>query len=1102
MNMKKHNNIILLLAFISLLMPFAAMAQSKIIIRGKVISGSDKLPLIGVSISEYDKNNRILNGVISDIDGNYTLKISGGIGSVITYSYIGYKPQKKTVSNDAVINVVMEDASLTIKNVVVTARKQINTGIGNMAERDMTFAVSRIETKDLEGLQVASIDEALQGRMAGVDIVANSGEPGSGMSIRIRGTTSINNGSDPLIVVDGIPYDTSIGNDFDFATADEENYAQLLNISPADIQEITVLKDAAACALYGNRGGNGVLLIKTKRGSYSKPVVSYTFKGTVNTPATPIKTLSGDQYTSLILDEAVNAGTPLSTTAYPQFTYDPNNPFYYYNYGQNTDWYGSLISNGFTQDHSLSISGGGEKATYRTSVGYLDQKGTVIGQAYSRLTAQMNLDYNVSDKLKFQVNIAYTHGNQDKNYATDLLNSAYTKMPNQSIYEYNTNGEMMPNYYSPIITPQGSFLSFNYDKAKSGIYNPVAMANSGFWNVKSERILPKFNIQYLIIPEVLRYQGDLAFDINTSKDSRFLPQIATGRVWPEINVNRSTDNANESFVVQTFNKLIYTPKLGEQHAIMGLLQLSTYDGRYSSYQGISALSASTFLQDPSVPSNIVGTGLGINSGYSQSRSISLLGMVNYSLLDRYIVTGTVRRDGDSKYSEKNRYGVFPSASFRWRISGEPFMKEVKQVNDFSLRASTGKSGNPVKYNYLFYNNYGTYNWTYLDEQGVYSTGLQLSNLKWEKVTDINLGANLIMFNNRLNIDFNWYKKRTNDLYFPTVNISSTSGYSSIGMNVGTMDNNGWELSVNTQPIKTNDWQVDFNFSFATSQNMIMELSDNIPLISTPTASNGTYLTSIKVGNPLGSFYGYRYEGVYLNNEQTIAKDVKGNPIYTYDASGKKEAVKMKYWYPSVAYEFQEGDAKYADINHDGNINSQDIVYLGDVNPLLNGGFGPTVRWKGKLSLTAYFYFRIGSEIINQTRMEMENMYSFNNQSTSVLKRWRHPYADEASAPSDLLPRALLSKGYNWLGSDRYVEDGSFLRFKSLSASYTFDKKLTKKLGLNDLKCWTTMQNIYIWTNYTGMDPEVSLNSKINEVGKDNSRSGKPRDYSIGITASF
>lgn len=1081
-----------------MLFSIQAFSQSAIIIRGKVTSKTDKLPLIGVSVAEYDKNKRILNGTTTDFDGNYVLKVSGGIGTEIHFSYIGYKHDMRKVGSNAVVNVEMTDETQSIQEVNVVATRQINTGFANIAERDMTYAVTRIETKDLEGLQVASIDEALQGRMAGVDIVANSGEPGAGMSIRIRGTTSINSSSDPLIVVDGIPFDTNIGSDFDFATADEENYAQLLNISPADIQDITVLKDAAACALYGNKGANGVLLIKTKRGTMSKPMLTYTVKTSLNTPADPISMLSGDQYTTLIREAAMNAGTPLNTMAYPEFTYDPNIPYYYYNFGQNTDWYSALTQNGHIQDHNLSLSGGGDKATYRTSLGYYDQKGTVIGQAYQRLTGQLNLDYNVSDYLKFQVSLSYTHGNQDKNYTTDLMNTAYTKMPNMAIYEYNAEGDLTPNFFSPTTTPQGYWSS----SSNKGIYNPLAMANYGYWKIKSERILPKFNIQYWLIPERLKYQADLAFDISTAKDSRFLPQIATGREWPEISVNRATDISSESFVVQTYNKLIYTPKMPKDHSVMALAQMSTYDARSSSYSETSALSASTFLEDPSIAANILGSGLGINSGSSQSRSVSWLAMVHYSLLDRYILAVTNRLDGDSKYAESNRYGFFPSLSARWRVSGEPFMQDFKKVNDLSLRLSTGKSGNPVNKNYLFYNNYGTYDWTYLGVQGVYSSGLQLSKLQWEVVTDLNLGANLIMFNNRLNADFNWYTKRTDNLYFPTVNIPSTSGYGAVGMNVGVMENRGWELSINTQPINTKDWQVDLNFTFARSENEVLELSDNIPLISTPTAANGKYLTSIQIGNPLGSFYGYRYKGVYLNEEQTIAKDKNGSPIYTYNSYGEKEAVKMKFWYPSVAYEFQAGDAMYEDINHDGNINAQDIVYLGDVNPLLTGGFGPTIRYKKSLTLNAYFYYRYGTEIINQTRMEMESMYGFNNQSTAVLKRWRQPYEDPSTAPTDLLPRALYAKGYNWLGSDRYVEDGSFLRFKSLTLSYNFNKDFTSKLGVKSAKLWMTMQNIYLWTNYKGMDPEVSMRGGIAALGYDTSRSGRPKEYSMGLSVSF
>jgi len=359
----------------------------------------------------------------------------------------------------------------------------------------------------LEDLQVTSIDDALQGRMAGVDIVATSGEPGAGMSIRIRGTTSINSSSDPLIVVDGIPFETTIDENFDFATANEEQYATLLNVAPADIEEIVVLKDAAATAIWGSQGANGVLQIKTKRGTISKPRVQYAFKGTLENSQKTIPTLNGDQYTSLIMEAKQNTaeagiGTAMTPLAFPEFFYDPKNPYFYYNFGQNTDWTAAVTKDGFTQDHNVSLSGGGDKARYRMSLGYLRQDGTVIGQTYDRLTSRVNLDYFVSDKVRFSADIAYTWGDKEGNYATDVLSKSYTKMPNQSIFEYTNSGEWTPVYFSPEITPQGTWSP----ASDGGIYNPLAMANASTNRVISERMVPTLTLQYLFIPEIFRYQ--------------------------------------------------------------------------------------------------------------------------------------------------------------------------------------------------------------------------------------------------------------------------------------------------------------------------------------------------------------------------------------------------------------------------------------------------------------------------------------------------------------------------------------------------------------------------------------------------------------------
>jgi hypothetical protein len=426
------------------------------------------------------------------------------------------------------------------------------------------------------------------------------------------------------------------------------------------------------------------------------------------------------------------------------------------------------------------------------------------------------------------------------------------------------------------------------------------------------------------------------------------------------------------------------------------------------------------------------------------------------------------------------------------------MKIFKSLNEFSLRASYGVNGNSPSGNYLSYSMYDTYDYQYMGQNGVYAKNMSLDNLRLEKAIQYNAGLNYIGFNNRLNIDVEVYRKRTSDLYFNNVALPTTSGYTGINMNVGTMDNQGWELSVMTTPVRSKKWKVDFNFNIARSVNIIRDLSQYIALEKGVTTSNGQYLSVIQIGQPLGSFYGYQYDGVYLNKSQTIAQDKNGNNIYDIDGNPVYE----KFGYPTTNYQFQAGDARYKDVNHDGNINYLDVVYLGDANPLFTGGFGPTINYSN-WTVASYFYFRYGNEVVNNTKMEMENMYDYDNQSTAVLRRWRRPYENAADAPANIMPRALFGYGYNWLGSDRYVEDGSFLRWKSFTLSYRLPKTWLKPLGITDFKLNFTAQNLYVWTNYTGMDPEVSIGgSSIYSIGYDHTRAPKAKEFAFGATVSF
>ncbi len=1084
--------------FLSMLVGFLqpVLAQdaptTQITLRGKITDKKDKSPIAHVSVAEVDKDGRIVRGVTTDIEGNYALRITN-TKHKISFSYIGYKTIEEDLQGKTTFNVQLEIANAnSLNEVIVVGGRRTDNGNMSVSDKNLTIASAKIQAKDLEEMGSSSIDQALQGRLAGVDITASSGDPGAGMSIRIRGTSSINAGTNPLIVVDGMPYETAIPSDFNFGTADDQGYAQLLNIAPSDIKEIVVLKDAAATAMWGSRAASGVLLISTKRGIIGKPSLNYTFKGTMSKQPETIPMLNGNQYSNLIPEEVMNrTGTPLNTQNVKEFAYDPNDPYYYNNYGQNTNWIDAITQTGYAQDHNLSITGGGQKARYFASMGYFNQTGTTIGTGLTRINTRINLDYIVSERIKFRTDIAYTFTDNPKGYspgstAQEIRNVALNKMPNMSIYEYNEQGILTPNFFSPAANIQGQY---------PVTYNPVAMANAAKNRVYGNRITPHFNISYEIIPRTLILTGDIQFDINSTKNNTFLPQIATGRPVTETVVNRAYNGDYDGFNVQSKTNLLYTPQLKENHTLTTLVSFQTYDNKTISNQALTSNSASSLLQDPSVPSRTQNQDLNIGAGYAQTRTIGLLWNAQYAYKERYIINAGIRMDASSRFGPANRYGSFPSISTRWRVSSEPFMKSIKQINELSLRASYGQSGNAPRYDYSFYNNYASNGWSYQGQGGVFPSSMELSNLKWEVIHGLNFGVNLIAFKQRVNIDLEVYRNRTKDLLFYGLQIPSFTGYNSVDMNVGMLDNQGWELNIMTTPIKTKDWVVDFNFNISQNQNIIREMSPFYPKQNvTALTANGQYQAFLQINNPFGSIYGYRFQGVYADKAATIATDAKGAPIIGPNG----QSVYMRFNYPQTDYVFQPGDAKYEDINKDGSIDYKDVVYLGNSNPKLSGGFGPNITFKGNFKISAFFNFRYGYDVVNGTQMTTTNMYGFNNQSTAVLRRWRNP-GDVTD-----IPRAIWNAGFNWLGSDRYVEDASFLRFRSITARYTFTAKTLKKLKLKSLSTYLTAENLITFTKYTGQDPEVAPRgiSGPFTIVTDNSTTPPVSMITFGIATSF
>ncbi|RZK16391.1 MAG: SusC/RagA family TonB-linked outer membrane protein, partial [Pedobacter sp.] len=1009
--------------------------------------------------------------------------------------YIGYKSTAPLAIDKAVINFQIESADNQMDEVQIVSKAKSDNGSGmSIDKRDQTSAVGTINAKELEDMQAASIDQALQGRLAGLDIAASSGDPGAPMQIRIRGTSSINGAVDPLIVVDGMPYDITIPSDFNFATSDENNYGQLLNIAPSDIKDISVLKDAAATAIWGSRAANGVLVINTKRGVMGPPSISYNFKGSYSKQPSAIPMLTGNQYSSLILEEFYNAGRQFSTSDFAkQFQYDRNDPYNYYNYSNNTNWLESITRIGYLQDHNLSISGGGEKAKYRASVNYFNQNGTTVGTSLGRLSARVNLDYTVSTKIRFSADIAYTHIDNQNLYTNGLRDVAYTKMPNQAVYEYDEYGNLTANYFSPANTAQGSFL-YDFTRARiTGTYNPLAMAMAASNRQLGERVIPKFSLQYQIIPERLRFNANFQADINNTKVKTFLPQVATGRPFSEPVVNYAGDSDGDSFTIATNMTLSYTPELGKNHDLIAFARFDSNDSRRTGQGMFATNTASSYLADPSIDGRTNQNGSAYSS-FSQSRSVGLLMSAQYKFLDRYIVNGGVRGDGNSKFGPNNRYGLFPSASVLWRISGEPFMKNTtKYIDNLALRASYGVVGNAPRNDYSYFNTYQNYGFSYLGSSGVYPSNIELSDLRWEKVTQSNVGLTVVLLKNSLNMDIDVYRKRTTDLFYNGLAIPTYNGYSGVDMNVGTMDNQGWEFSLFYTPVKSKKLRVDFNFNISHNVNMIREISPLVPRENNARiTTNNTFKVYLQENNPFGSFYGFKFKGVYPDKNSTIALDENGNQIIGPNG----QQIFMRFAYPSIDYVFQPGDAIYEDINHDGNIDYKDIVYLGNGNPNLTGGFGTAITFNGNLRFGANFTYRTGYQIINGTKINTTSMNGFNNQSTAVLRRWR--------AEGDItdMPRATYATGYNFLGSDRYVEDGSYLRLRSITLKYDFNKNLLKRIGMKGLSANIMMENILTFTKYTGQDPEVPVRLSTFSTVVDNSTTPPIKTITLGLTANF
>lgn len=1084
-NIKK--TIILILALCSFM---GAYSQTKTTIRGKVIDQKDKSAVIGATVIESDKENRVVNGTITDIDGNFVYQMKNP-ENTMKVSVIGYQNKAFTPNPTKAVVIELISSDIELDQVTITAKAKSDNSLTNIDERDNASSRVKVDLMEMKDAGMTSAADALQGKVAGLDIISASGDPGSGSQIVIRGLSSMGN-SKPLIVIDGIPQD-KVNSNFDVSTANQEDISNLINIALQDIKSIEVLKDAASTAVYGSKGADGVLLIETYRGRMGKVQFDYQYKNSMNFQPAAIPMLNGNEYITLQLEQLHNQKGVFDIPNEIAYNRDFSD---FYNYSANTDWLGAITKNSTTHDNYFKISGGGEKTRYFTSFSYVDEGGTTIGTSSKRFSTRVNLDYFLSRKLTFTVSFNYTKNRTDKNVSwkvdgwdRNVRAMAYIKAPNMSIMEHDAKGNLTGEYFTRNIGKLD-----NYQGNGTDFYNPVAVARLGTDNTGENSLENSFRLKYNV-NEWLIFRETVSFQYYGKKWNEYLPYNAIGADWLAWNVNKGSEENMQSSSIKTESQLAFDVPFADKkvHSISGAATFISNQGTAEAMQVQSNHTPSTDIQDPAIGGEINWMG----SWRSENRDLGALLNLNYKLLDRYMVQGTVRADGNSGFGISRRWGLFEGVSLGWRVSDEPLLSGWKSwMGDCMFRATWGVSGRPPSDNYARFATFDTKApGSYVTNPAIVPTKIQLNNLQWENMTSSDLGLELNLFKDRWYLEGDIYIKRTTNMLFKDYKIPTSSGYDKLGFfNGGELENQGWEFMTNYKVIRTKDWLLTVDFNISQNINTFTVLPDNFNREKDVTITNGQYPKRVEAGQPIGSFFGFRYLGVWSSDADVVATDAAGNKLY--DSENRPIPVTYK-----GEYAFKGGDAKYEDINHDGKIDLNDVVFIGDSNPEFTGGFGTSLRYK-HFDFSFQFYYRLGFDIINMNALNTEGMNGKNNQSKAVLYRWRVPGQNEENSPG-LLPRAYMDNPANNLGSDRYVEKGDFLRLNNVKLGYQFSQALCQKLNLQSANLSVSARKLMTFTNYSGQDPEVGQNATdAFWVGADNSNTPPPKVVTLSLSVGF
>lgn len=1038
------------LLFLFFLIPALAFSQN-ISINGVVKDASgDGLP--GVAISEIGTSN----GTLTDIDGKFTLTVSSK--GKIKVSMIGFQAQEINVSGKTSFNIVLEEDTKLLDEVVVV-------GYGQMKRTDLTGSVVSVSSDAISKSVTTSVDQVLQGRAAGVQVTQNSGMPGGGSSIRIRGTNSINSSNEPIFVIDGVVID---GN------TDSGSENALSSINPADILSMDILKDASATAIYGSRGANGVIIITTKRGESGTPRITYDGYVGMQTMPKKLDLLNLQEFAYHKNERTRIMGHPMDDSFIrPDLL------------GEGTDWQDELFRTAVMHNHNLSVSGGTSKMTYAFGAGYLNQEGIALGSGFERFSLRGNIDAEVKSWLKMGVNFAVNNSKQNITVSDDnLINIALQQTPNVAARN-----------------PDGSYGGPDTDEFVQT--NPVGLAM--LKDNRNEKSGFRSNIYAeATIIDGLTLKTEFSSDINNTNVYKFTPSYEFGAIKNEVRESERSKSYSKFWAwrnIATYNKTV-----AEKHAINVMLgqemQESKWDYLWGYRKGFITNNAND-LDAGDATTAKANNSSGINS------LMSYFGRAFYSFDDRYLLTATLRRDGSSRFADGNRWGWFPSAALAWKISNESFLKESKTINNMKFRLGWGKVGNENIQNY-------GYTSTMSSVATIWGTGLLSGNtanpdLQWETTSSVNVGFDLNLFRNRIELIVEWYNKETDNLLLlmPLPAYVGTSGQGSTTppwVNIGSIRNRGFEVTLNTFNIDKKDFSWKSNFVFSSNRNKVLSLDMESSIVDA-TMSRGSetsIITRTAVGQPIGQFYGYKVIGRFESATDFYYKDANGNIQQTAIPEGVPIS-KTGVWVGDLMFEDKDGDGKITEADRD---------YIGNPEPKFTFGIGNTFTYKD-FDLTVYLNGSYGGDVFNWIRRWTDDP----RQSTNVTKRAttfaRLGVIDPTLSDDDFrnvriiggasnMPRLAPSDANaNNRVSDRYIEDGSYLRIQNISLGYTLPKKMVNKLHIENLRVYTNIQNLHTFSKYKGYDPELgSMSQNALLTGIDNARYPSPVIYTFGLNVTF